>query len=76
MKLQRHTTHLGMTHNSVAIPSECVCLFVWVCHLHYSRDFSHSRPVYLLYLQYNAWLSISDVETQVSICEVGARLCV
>lgn len=77
MKLQRHTnTRLRMTDNTVAILSECVCLFVWLSHLHYSRDSSHSSPVYLLYLQYNASLSVSNVETQVSISEVGARLCV
>lgn len=55
----------------------CVC--VWVCGCAicpiaavYSRDFSHGNLVYLLYLQYNASLNISNFETQVSISRAAA----
>lgn len=42
----------------------------------YSRDFSHGNLVYLLYLQYNASVNISNFETQVSISRLAAvRAC-
>lgn len=46
----------------------CTCVSV-ICQITavYSRDFSHGSLVYLLYLQYNASVNISNFETQVSI---------
>ena len=46
----------------------CVCARTAV----YSRDFSHGYLVYLLYLQYNASVNISNFETQVSISGAAA----
>lgn len=62
----------------------CVCVCAWVCVIcpitaAYSIDFSHGTLVYLLYLQYNASVNISNFETQVSISRlavVGACSCV
>lgn len=41
----------------------------------FQRTLPCSNPVYLLYLQYNASVSISNFETQVSIRRRGAHAC-
>lgn len=55
----------------------CVCVYIYMCGICpitavYSRDFSHGNLVYLLYLQYNASVNISNFETQVSISRLAA----
>ena len=50
----------------------CVCVCVCARTAVYSRDFSHGYLVYLLYLQYNASVNISNFETQVSISGAAA----
>lgn len=77
MKLHRPTARLGTVSTATAaIPFQRVSVSVGVPSARpprYPRDFS--GPVYLLYLQYNGPLSVSNFETQVSIGK-HASLCV